>query len=54
MAQFLFTGGRFLDPRSDELREGVDVLTEAGRIKDIGRLTAASAQRIDQSSAGRP
>jgi imidazolonepropionase-like amidohydrolase len=47
MASFLLTGGRFLDPRRDELQDGVDVLVEDGTIKETGRITSASATRVD-------
>lgn len=48
MTSFLFTGGRFLDPRRDELREGVEVLVEGNVIKEVSDrpITASSAQRI--------
>ena len=47
MSLFLFTGGRFLDPRQDTLLDGVDVLIEDGFIKDVGRVTSVAASRID-------
>ena len=47
MSLFLFTGGRFLDPRQDALQDGVDVLVEDGTIKEVGRITASGAERID-------
>ena len=49
MAAFLFHGGRFLDPRQDELREGIEVLIEGDRVKEISDrpIKAASATRID-------
>lgn len=47
MSLFLFTGGRFLDPRQDALLDGVDVLTEDGFVKDVGRVTSAAATRVD-------
>ncbi len=49
MASFIFTGGRFLDPRREALREGVDVLVEGGRIKEVadGSIRSAEAARID-------
>lgn len=49
MNAFLFTGGRFLDPRQDELRDGVEVLVENGLIKEVADkpIQAQSATRID-------
>jgi imidazolonepropionase-like amidohydrolase len=35
MASFLFSGGRFLDPRADELRDGVEVLVEDGLVREV-------------------
>jgi imidazolonepropionase-like amidohydrolase len=47
MSLLLFSGGRFLDPRRDELTEGVDVLIEDGVVREVGRVTSAAATRID-------
>src|SRR5947207_1617665 len=49
MAAYLFHGGRFLDPRHDELREGVEVLVEDERVKEVSDrpIKASSAIRID-------
>ncbi|MBV9734791.1 MAG: amidohydrolase family protein [Acidisphaera sp.] len=46
---YLFTGGRFLDPRQDALRDGVSVLVEGDTVKDVSGtpIRSASAQRID-------
>jgi imidazolonepropionase-like amidohydrolase len=48
---YLFTGGRLLDPNRDELMEGVEVLVENDRIKEVSDrpITAQSATRIDFS-----
>jgi imidazolonepropionase-like amidohydrolase len=48
MTAFLFTGGRFLDPRRDELAEEVEVLIENGTVKEVSDrpIHAASAARI--------
>ena len=35
MGCFLFTGGRFLDPRQDELIEGVEVLVEDAVVREV-------------------
>jgi hypothetical protein len=35
MTAHLFFGGRFLDPRAAELREGVEVLVEGDRIREV-------------------
>jgi imidazolonepropionase-like amidohydrolase len=49
MTSYLFTGGRCLDPQRSELLEGVDVLVENDRIREVSdrRIAAASAERID-------
>jgi len=49
MASYLFTGGRFLDPRRDELVDGVEILVEDNLIKEVSDrpITSATAQRID-------
>ena len=49
MTSYLFSGGRFLDPRRDELREGISVLIEGGTVKEISErpLKASTAQHID-------
>ncbi|HET6183665.1 MAG TPA: amidohydrolase family protein [Acetobacteraceae bacterium] len=49
MASFLFAGGRFLDPRADALREGIDVLVEDGLVKEVADrpIRAGSATRIE-------
>ena len=51
MTAYLLHGGRFLDPRHDELREGVEVLIEGERVKEVSdrSIKAASAVRIDVS-----
>lgn len=49
MGSYLFTGGRFLDPRRDELIDGVEVLVEGNVIKEVSHspIQASGAQRID-------
>jgi imidazolonepropionase-like amidohydrolase len=49
VTSYLFTGGRFLDPRRDELIDGIEVLVEDDLIREISDrpLTSAAAQRID-------
>ena len=49
MTSYVFSGGRFLDPRQDELRDGVSVLVEDGTVKEVADrpITSASATRID-------
>ena len=46
---FLFTGGKFLDPQRTELIDGMEVLVEGDRIREVSDrpITAASATRID-------
>lgn len=48
MAAFLFAGGRFLDPRRDELVDGLEVLVEDGTIKEVSDrpIGASMATRI--------
>jgi imidazolonepropionase-like amidohydrolase len=49
MTAYLFTGGRFLDPRRDELIDGIEVLVEGNLIKEVSDrpIAAPGAQRID-------
>jgi len=48
VAAFLFTGGRFLDPRRDELIDGIEVLVEDGTIKEVSDrpISARGATRV--------
>ncbi len=45
----LFAGGRFLDPEKDRLLDGIEVLVEGNRIREVSDrpITAANATRID-------
>ena len=49
MTSYLFHGGRFLDPRRDELQDGISVLIEGGTVKEVSDrpVTSTSATRID-------
>jgi imidazolonepropionase-like amidohydrolase len=49
MSAYLFSGGRFLDPREPELREGIEVLVENDRVREVSDRPIASqgAMRID-------
>ncbi|MGH7041040.1 MAG: amidohydrolase family protein, partial [Acetobacteraceae bacterium] len=49
MTAFLFSGGRFLDPRRDALRDGVEMLVEDGLVKEVADrpIRTANATRID-------
>jgi imidazolonepropionase-like amidohydrolase len=49
MASFILSGGRFLDPRQDALRDGVEVLIADGQIKEVADhpLHSPGATRID-------
>jgi len=49
MSSFVFTGGRFLDPRQDALRDGVEVLVEDGKIKEVAdtAIRSQAATRIE-------
>ena len=46
MASYLFHGGRFLDPRKDDLLEGVEVLVEGDRIKEVSDRPIKSSQAV--------
>src|ERR1700751_1042017 len=48
MSSFLFSGGRFLDPRRGELRDGVEVLIEGERVKEVSDrpIKSAAATRV--------
>src|SRR5262249_7797003 len=54
MTSFLFVGGRVVDPRERALRDGIEVLVEDGRIKEVSDapIRASAAAKIDL--AGRP
>ena len=49
VTSYLFHGGRVLDPRRDALVDGIEVLTEGDRIKEVGDrpISAELATRID-------
>ena len=49
MAQYLFHGGRLLDPQRDALIDGVEVLVENEHIKEVADrpIRSAAATRID-------
>jgi imidazolonepropionase-like amidohydrolase len=49
MSSFLLTGGRFLEPGQVELRDGIQVLIEEDRIKEVSdrEICCAAATRID-------
>ncbi len=49
MTSYLFTGGRFLDPDRTELLDGIDVLVEGDRVKEVSErpIRSASATHID-------
>ena len=46
---YLFHGGRVLDPRRDALIDGIEVLTEGDRIKEVADrpISAELATRVD-------
>jgi imidazolonepropionase-like amidohydrolase len=43
---FLFRGGRFLDPRKNDLLDAVEVLTEGARVKEVGRRIKAPGTTV--------
>ena len=49
MTAYLFSGGRFLDPRQPELRDGIEVLVEGDRVMEVSDrpIASPSATRID-------
>jgi imidazolonepropionase-like amidohydrolase len=49
MSSFLFSGGRFLDPRRGELMDGIEVLIEGERVKEISDrpIKSAAASRVE-------
>jgi imidazolonepropionase-like amidohydrolase len=49
MAAYLFSGGRFLDPRERELREGIEVLVEDDRVREVSDrpIASRSATRVE-------
>jgi imidazolonepropionase-like amidohydrolase len=53
MSFFLFSGGRLLDPRRGELLDGVEVLIEGERVKEISDRPIKSAGATRVELAGR-
>ena len=49
MSSFVFFGGRFLDPRRGELTDGIEVLIEGERVKEVSDrpIKSSSAARVD-------
>ena len=51
MTAYLFHGGKFLDPRKADLQEGIEVLIEDDRVKEVSDrpigAAGANATRID-------
>ena len=49
MTSYLFTGGKFLDPRKDALLEGIQVLVEDNLVKEVSDRPIANAtpQHVD-------
>ncbi|GGF14112.1 peptidase M38 [Aliidongia dinghuensis] len=49
MSGILFTGGRFLDVRAGVVKDGIDLLVEGDRIKEVSDtpIKAATARRVD-------
>ena len=49
MGSILFTGGRFLDVRTGLMKDGIDLLVEGDRIKEVSDtpIKSESAQRVD-------
>ena len=49
MTSYLFTGGPVLDPRQGVLREGLEVLVEGGRIREVSDtpIRGSSAERVE-------
>jgi imidazolonepropionase-like amidohydrolase len=53
MSSFLFSGGRFLDPRRGELMDGIEVLVEGERVKEVSDRPIKSAAATRVALAGR-
>ena len=51
MTSYLFSGGRFLDPRKDELQDGISVLVEDGLVKEVSDRPIASASATASTCA---
>jgi hypothetical protein len=49
MTGYLFHGGRFLDPRQGELQDGIEVLIEGDRVKEVADrpIRSEAATRVD-------
>jgi imidazolonepropionase-like amidohydrolase len=49
VTSYLFSGGRFLDPRKDELQDGISVLVADGAVKEVSEhsISSPTALRID-------
>jgi imidazolonepropionase-like amidohydrolase len=49
VTSYLLSGGRFLDPRKNELQDGISVLVEGGSVKEVSDrpITCSTAARID-------
>jgi imidazolonepropionase-like amidohydrolase len=49
MSSFLFSGGRFLDPRRGELVDGIEVVIEGERVKEVSDrpIKASAATRVE-------
>ena len=49
MTSFILHGGRFLDPRKSELMDGVELLIEGERVKEVSDkpIKSTTATRID-------
>ena len=49
MTAYLLAGGRFLDPREPELRDGIEVLVEGDRVREVSDrpIASRSATRVD-------
>ena len=49
MQSYVLFGGRFLDPRQRDLRDGVEVLIEGDRIREVAErpIASSSAARVD-------
>lgn len=49
MTQYIFSGGRLLDPRQKELLDGIEVLVEDDVVREVSHrpIASASATRVD-------
>jgi imidazolonepropionase-like amidohydrolase len=53
VTSYLFSGGRLLDPRKDELQDGISVLVENGAVKEVSDRSISSPTALPIDLRGR-